>query len=122
MDEQQLKKVLSLGSPPALRLRPASIVGYSIKMWGPYPTLVDGPPGNVVNGMIYEVQKEAHEKRLAYYETNAYRCALCLIKPGTGKEEIFGKTFVWANDPNDQVLSPGSFDLEAWKRAHSASR
>ncbi|KAF9641882.1 hypothetical protein BDM02DRAFT_3177003 [Thelephora ganbajun] len=117
MDERKLTEVLRLDSPPVLR--PASIVGYSIKMWGPYPALVDGPPGNVVSGMIYEVQKEDHEKRLAYYETNAYRCASCFIKPTTG-DQIFGKTFVWADDPNDEDLSPGSFDFEAWKKAQSA--
>ena len=119
MDERQLIKVLRLESPPVLK--PASIVGYSIKMWGPYPTLVDGPPGNVVNGMIYEVQKEAHEKVLAYYETDAYRCASCFITPGEGGEQIFGKTFVWADDPNDGDLSEGTFDLEEWKRARYAS-
>jgi gamma-glutamylcyclotransferase (GGCT)/AIG2-like uncharacterized protein YtfP len=80
MDEQKLTEVLRLDSTPVLR--PASIVGYSIKMWGPYPTLIDGPPGNVVNGMVYEVQKEGHEKRLAYYETKAYRCVSCSIKLG----------------------------------------
>ena len=120
MDDRKLTQVLRLNSPPVLR--PASIIGYSIKMWGPYPTLVDGPPGNVVSGMAYEVQKEDHEKRLAYYETNAYRCAACSIQPGTGGEsEISGKTFVWAKGPDDEDLSPGSFDLEAWKKAHYGS-
>ena len=114
MDEIQLTNVLGLNSPPTLQ--PASIVGYSIKMWGPYPTLVDGPPGNVVNGMVYEVQKEDHEKRLAYYETKAYRCVACFITPGAPGEQIFGKTFVWADDPESGRLSAGSFDLEAWKR------
>ena len=120
MDERKLTQVLRLGSPPVLR--PASIVGYSIKMWGPYPALIDGPPGNVVNGMAYEVQNEDHEKRLACYETDAYRCAPCFIKPGAGGEGVFGKTFVWADDANDKDLSPGSFDLEAWKKARYGSR
>ena len=120
MDDQKLTEILRLKSTPVLR--PASIVGYSIKMWGPYPTLVDGPPGNVVNGMVYEVQQQDHEKRLAYYETDAYRSRSCDIKLGEGGEEIVGKTFVWASDPNDEDLSPGSFDLEAWKKAHYASR
>lgn len=120
MDEQRLTGVLRLNSPPVLR--PASIVGYSIKMWGPYPALISGPPGNIVNGMVYEVQRENHEKRLAYYETNAYKCTSCFINPGTGGEQIVGKTFVWARDPNNKDLSPGSFDFEAWKKAHSASK
>ena len=119
MDDQQLKKVLRLKSPPVLR--PASVVGYSIKLWGPYPALIDGPPGNVVNGVVYEVQQEEHEKRLSYYETDAYRCVSCSIKPGEGGAQISGKTFVWADDPNDEDLSVGTFDFEAWKKARSAS-
>ena len=115
MDERQLTNILRLNSPPVLQ--PASIVDYSIKMWGPYPTLVDGPSGNVVNGVVYEVQKESHERRLAYYETDAYRSVSCFIKPGAGGEKIFGKTFVWARDPNDEDLSEGTFDFEAWKRS-----
>ena len=114
MDDQKLIQVLGLTHPPVLR--PATIVGYSIKMWGPYPTLVEGPPENVLNGMAYEVQHERHEKRLAYYETDAYMCATCLIKPASGGDQIAGKTFVWAGDPNDRILRPGSFDLEAWKK------
>lgn len=78
------------------------------------------PPGNVVNGMVYEVQQEEHAKRLAYYETDAYRCALCFIRLGV-EEEIFGKTFVWAGDPNDGDLSAKRVDSEAWKKARSAS-
>jgi gamma-glutamylcyclotransferase (GGCT)/AIG2-like uncharacterized protein YtfP len=120
MDERKLTQVLRLDSPPVLR--PASIVGYSIKMWGPYPALIDGPPGNVVNGLAFEIQNEGHEKSLAHYETDSYRCVSCFIKPGTGGEQITGKTFVWAYDPNDKDLSPGSFDLEAWRRSRYGSR
>jgi len=115
MDEQQLTDILRLKSPPVLQ--PASIVGYSIKMWGPFPTLVDGPPGNVINGMVYEVQKKGHEGVLAYYETDAYRCASCSIKPEAGGEEIVGKTFVWAGARDDSDLSEGSFDLQAWRKS-----
>lgn len=117
MDDQQLTNILRLTSPPVLR--PASIVGYSIKLWGPYPALINGPPGNVVNGAMYEVLQESHERRLAFYETRSYEAASCLITPGTGGEQITGKTFVWARDPDE--LSPGGFDLEAWRKARSGS-
>lgn len=113
MNEQQLVQVLHLTHPPILR--PATIIGYSVKMWGPYPTLIEGPPENVVNGVAYEVQNERQEKRLAYYETDAYKSATCFIKPASGGDQIVGKTFVWAGDPNDRILRPGRFDLEAWK-------
>lgn len=117
MDDKQLSGVLDLNHPPVLR--PASIIGYSIKMWGPYPALVDGPPGNVVNGMAYEIQKESHEGRLAYYETSAYKCISCFIKPASGGDQIVGKTFVWAGNPGK--LRPGSFDLQAWRKERDAS-
>ena len=120
MDERRLTEILRLAYPPVLR--PASIVGYSIKMWGPYPTLVNGPPGNVVDGMAYEVQNEDHEGRLAYYETDAYKCATCFIRPASGGDQIVGKTFVWAGHPDDRILRPGKFDLEAWKRARYGSK
>jgi len=38
-DERQLMEVLHLDSPPILR--PASVIGYSIKLWGQYPALID---------------------------------------------------------------------------------
>ena len=45
-----------------------------------------------MNRMVYEVQKEDYEKRLAYYETGAYQYAACFIAPGAAGEQIFGKT------------------------------
>jgi hypothetical protein len=78
-------------------------------MRDPYHALIDGPPGSIVNGMVYGVQKEDYEKRLAYYGTGAYRYAACFIAPGAAGEQIFGKTFVWADDPNDEDLSVGRF-------------
>lgn len=117
MDEGVLTTVLRLKFPPVLR--PAHIVDYSIKMWGPFPALTDGPAGNVVNGMAYEVQEEAHEKRLAHYETDAYRCVSCFIKPASGGDPISGKTFVWAGHPND--LRPGTFNWGARKNAGRGS-
>ena len=115
MDGGQLTSVLDLTSPPILR--PAFIVGYSIKMWGPFPTLVEGPPGNIINGMAYEVQSEEDEWNLAYYETDAYKSVSCSIRPAGGGDGISGRTFVWAHDPNHEDLSPGSFDFEEWKKA-----
>ena len=88
MDERQIATVLDLDSPPVLSL--ASVDSYTIKMWGPHPVLVDASPGHVVNGMVYEVQREDHEEALADYETDAYRCAVCCIRPGDGGEPFFG--------------------------------
>ena len=119
MDEQQLTEVLHLDSPPVLR--PAFLTGYSIKMFGPRPALIDGPVrvGNIVNGMVYEVQREDHEKMLMRFETDAYQSEWCGIRPEDGGKLIYGSTFLWAGDPD--LLSEGSFDLGAWKKARPAS-
>lgn len=120
MDERQLTRVLRLAHPPVLR--PASIVGCSIKMWGQYPALVDGPPGNVLNGMAFEVQNEKQEGMLSRYETTAYKTTTCFIKPASGGAQILGKTFIWAENQDDRILRPGSFDLEGWKKAQYGSK
>jgi Gamma-glutamyl cyclotransferase, AIG2-like len=49
MDSATLMKVLKLLHQP--ELVPARITGYSCKLWGQYPALVDGPAGNDVHGM-----------------------------------------------------------------------
>ncbi|CAG7915908.1 unnamed protein product [Penicillium olsonii] len=43
MDPDTLCKVLGLSRPPPL-MRPARIIGYQIKLWGPYPALLDDKP------------------------------------------------------------------------------
>jgi hypothetical protein len=40
------------------------LLGYSLKLWGQYPALVDGPPGAVVEGWVYDTAYEFHAERL----------------------------------------------------------
>ncbi|KAL1961881.1 hypothetical protein VTN77DRAFT_961 [Rasamsonia byssochlamydoides] len=83
----------------APELYPAKIVGYNIKLlWGDYPALLDGPPGNVVHGMAYKVQSQAEVDRLIAYQTDMYRSEGCLIKFEDGSDEILGNTFDWNAD------------------------
>jgi Gamma-glutamyl cyclotransferase, AIG2-like len=56
MDPGQLARVLGLRKRPVAH--PASIVGYSYKMWGPYPALTDGPLDAIVQGVAYEVKSQ----------------------------------------------------------------
>jgi len=114
MDPSQLARVLRLREPPVTR--PASIVGYSCKMWGPYPALIDGPPGAIVQGVALEVQSQQAAAKLAEYETDAYEEHACIIR-FEGGEKVFGMTFKWRDDPDDEDLSEGNFNLQEWQAA-----
>lgn len=78
MDPFVLRRVLNLTERP--RLRPASIVGYHVKMWGPCPALIvaDGVTGTVVRGVVYEFKSSKMRDRLAYKTGNSreHRCLI----------------------------------------------
>ena len=114
MDPQLLSEILSLPELPTLR--PAKICGYSLKLWGQYPALVDGETGEVVEGMVYHVEEPKHAERLAEYETNTYWPAPCLINvmDGEHSKKIRGTTFKYIGNPMD--ISDGTFDLNTWLR------
>ncbi|KAM0223443.1 hypothetical protein ACHAPA_006720 [Fusarium lateritium] len=108
-----LKQVLELPHDPELRR--AKTIGYSLSSWGQYKALVDGKTGEEVLGCAYQVQSPEHEYKLAYYETNAYELAPCLIHFTDGKEplQVFGKTFMYTGDA--QALKDGRFDVKLWE-------
>jgi gamma-glutamylcyclotransferase (GGCT)/AIG2-like uncharacterized protein YtfP len=110
MDPSTLAEVLHLDYRP--QLKAAKLVGYSCKLWGPYPALVDGPPGAIVRGVTYEVESPEEKKRLEEYETDQYRTSACLIEFETG-EQILGRVFKWNGD--NSLLREGSFDLKDWQ-------
>lgn len=116
MDPKQLQQVLGRREPPrGFHLRPAEIIGYHIRMWGPYPVLLDGPPGNVVKGVAYEIEGGEYKDKLARYETANYREHNCMIQ-FSAEESVIGTTFQWAGDESD--LRDGSFDLKDWQMTH----
>ena len=128
MDPLRLSKVLSLQNTP--KFRAATLRGYRLMLWGPYPALVDGAQ-EVVSGFVYDVQNAEAADRLQRYETMNYRTKSCEI---TFEDEtwVIGKTFIWAGDTSmylpcnlifslllhadQQVdhLKEGTFDLQAW--------
>lgn len=110
MDASTLAKVLQLSSLPMLY--PAKIVGYSCKLWGPYPALVDGPTGAIVDGMAYEVQSSQEAERLQVYESDNYDPRGCMITFQDGRK-VGGKVFKWSE--NKALLKEGSFDLKDWQ-------
>lgn len=112
MDPRQLQRVLGLKEKPK-DLQPAEIIGYHTRMWGPYPVLLDGPPGNVVKGIRYKVEGGENKDKLAAYETANYREHKCLIR--FREESTIGTTFKWAGDVSE--LKGGGFDLKDWQMA-----
>ncbi|KAJ8088298.1 hypothetical protein PM082_022370 [Marasmius tenuissimus] len=70
-----LQQVLSLEELPILY--DATIRGYTIKMWGPYPALVNIADTEAtemtVKGKAWTLHEERHLKRLEQYETENYR-------------------------------------------------
>ncbi|EFW14641.1 hypothetical protein D8B26_007013 [Coccidioides posadasii str. Silveira] len=93
---------------------PGYITGYSAKLWGQYPALIDGPPGNIIEGMVFDVQTVKQGARLAEYETQAYSVKPCFIKYTDGKEPAtaYGNVFLFVGD--ERELSEGEFDLKLW--------
>lgn len=112
MDPSLLSEILELPTKPTLR--PAKLAGYSLKLWGQYPALLGGFTGNIIQGMVYNVETEAIGGRLAEYETKAYRAAPCMIQFTDAQEppEVDGWTFEYAGNPMD--ISDGEFDLDVW--------
>ena len=113
-DPKMLSHILDLTESP--ELRPAQIVSYALANWSDYKTLIDGPTENVVEGCAYLVRSEEDEKKLAYYETNAYESRPCLITLTDGDEpqRVSGRTFKYAGDP--QALLEGRFDRKLWSK------
>ena len=105
-----LAEILRLRDPPALV--PAKIVGYSCKLWGQYPALLDGPAGATVHGKAYVIQTLSDRKRLEAYETEHYKVMPCLINLQDGRE-VEGSTFSWHDDK--ARLKEATFDLKDWQ-------
>lgn len=108
MDPKVLRRVLQLDERPVLT--PAMIVGYKIKMWGPYPALLHGEETETIRGMVYEVEGTTGRDRLQAYETNRYRIEQCIVDTGDNRT-LRGLTFIWDGDVSE--LKEGTFDLMA---------
>jgi len=118
MDPEVLQAILDL--PSALVVKKGFITGFSLKMWGIYPTIIQNGTGKV-SGTVWEVHEEAHFLRLWEYETSSYTWCHCDVELDSG-EILYGcRTFCWAGDPMSKDLEEGSFDLERYQRYFKAS-
>ncbi|KAF2145927.1 uncharacterized protein K452DRAFT_192456, partial [Aplosporella prunicola CBS 121167] len=75
-EPQWLKRILNLPEMPILKR--ATIHGGTLKMWGPYKALINGP--ETIQGWAYLVQNKKHETRLCEYETPNYEVVRCKIR------------------------------------------
>ena len=116
MDPDTLSKVLG-SSKPLPMMRPARIIGYEIKLWGPYPALLDKPL-NPVDGIVCGLLSPTQLDRLAAYETDKYHLQACLIDvlnhDGSTQKTIEGVSFMWNGRQNE--LREGTFDLKQWRK------
>ena len=112
-----LAEVLDLPPSPPPILRPAKISSFSLRLWGQYPALVEGPAEAVVEGLVYDVSSEVDGLRLAQYETMAYRAVTCTITYTDGESpgECEGTVFLFVGRQRD--LHDGVFDLKEWLRS-----
>ncbi|KAL0566284.1 hypothetical protein V5O48_015732 [Marasmius crinis-equi] len=108
-----LKEVLNLEETPTLL--DASIRGFTLRMWGPYPALVraeDTATATTIKGKTWSVHEERHLQRLVQYETENYRLAkVDIIMEDTSTTP--GYTFVWNSYPEE--LEDGCFDESQFK-------
>lgn len=116
MDPQTLARVLEMSDCPPI-LRPAKLIGYDIKLWGPFPALVN-KRRNRINGLAFEIMSKTQLDRLVFYETDKYTLRPCTIHllnaQKTVETKIDGVTFMWNGGENE--LEEGEFDLKQWKK------
>ncbi|KAJ5632405.1 hypothetical protein N7490_008744 [Penicillium lividum] len=96
----------------------ARVIGYDIKLWGPYPALIDGEPLQPVDGMVFEILSKTQLDRLESYETDNYQLQPCLIDilnhDNSVLSTVDGVTFMWNGEEDE--LQEGTFDLKQWKK------
>lgn len=99
MDPRFLQKLLDLPEIPTLRS--AKVTGYSLKLWGHYPALIDDP-GGIIHGTVYHVDSEEAAQRLADYETKAYCVFPCTIifTDEEASLKSSGYVFMYATQPS----------------------
>lgn len=114
MDPATLQRVTGLQAAP--RMRPAHVVGYTTKLWGPFPVLLHGRRDDVVRGMACEIEGSGPKRRLEEYEGKDYdewELDLRLDKPDGTWDVVSGVTFKWTG-PRDE-LEEGTFSLSKWQ-------
>lgn len=106
----------------SFHLRPAYIKGYKCKLWGPYPALVSGDPGDTVTGAVYEVPTVEDAEKLAAYEGLSYTTVACSIWYVDGQSPLQAEGYAFLFVGNTRDLREGSFDLKHWLERRALER
>lgn len=93
----------------------ASITGFKMKMWGPYPTLVPGSASEQVHGILWQAENLQQLQYLQKYETEKYKDVRCKIRVEDGRRMVDGVAFVWAGNPRSRELTGGKFSLKHYQ-------
>lgn len=122
MDPTTLQAVVKAREPPVLR--PATISGYHIKMWGQYPALLNEKPFLEVHGMAFDIGEfedvDQIRQRLQDYEGPNYRQLACYVQFEGQEERVRAYTFEWVGDQSE--LKEGVFDLKDYQMRNLESR
>lgn len=122
MDPATLQAVTKAREPP--KLRPATISGYHLKMWGRYPALLNRRPLLSVHGMAFEIGEfedvDQIRQRLQNYEGPNYRPLGCLVQYEGNGERVRANTFEWVGEQSE--LKEGVFDLKDYQMRNLESR
>ncbi|KAJ5698419.1 hypothetical protein N7462_000424 [Penicillium macrosclerotiorum] len=117
MDPETLSQVLRTSDSLPIMSR-ARVIGYDIKLWVPYPDLIDGKPLQLVDDMVFEILSKTQLDRLVSYETDKYQFQPCLIDILNHDNSVIstvdGVTFMWNGQQGE--LQEGKFDLKQWKK------
>ncbi|KAK0119678.1 hypothetical protein ONS95_011114 [Cadophora gregata] len=118
MDAEVLQSVLDLPETPSVTQ--GEIKGFSMKMWGIYPTIIRTPEGTI-SGTVWKVDSEPHFQRLEEYETSVYTWWHCDVVLEDGRALKECRTFCWAGDVNSKELEEGTFDLSRYQKYFKSS-
>jgi len=82
----------------------AKVHHMKLRYWGPYPVLVPGKAGAVVEGVAWFAPSVEVVNRLRAYETDAYFDAFIEMEFKNG-EKVMGRVFEWADDEDEEDLA-----------------
>src|ERR1700722_1321875 len=105
-DPSRLAAIAELEKLPNLIY--AKVHHVELRYWGPYPVLVYGKTGAVVEGVAWFAPSVEVINRLRAYETNAYYDEFVEMEFKDG-EKVMGRAFKWAGDEEDLAESPKSY-------------
>jgi gamma-glutamylcyclotransferase (GGCT)/AIG2-like uncharacterized protein YtfP len=110
-DPSRLASIAELEELPDLIY--AKVHHVKLQYWGPYPVLVSGETGAIVEGVAWFAPSVEVINRLRAYETNAYYDGFVEMEFKNG-EKVMGRAFKWAGDEEDLADSPKSYVEDLW--------